>query len=416
MRRMAASAPSPPIATRRRHFLRYSLRGLLIFLTLACVGVWYWFRVPYEEEFKHPKNVVRLWRIGRKMVYVDHEVQRYRRVPFGKPIRDGLTELFAEDGFKIGEERWNEGHRHGRWTHWDTTGKVIREGEYSVGKKHGRWIEQCDESGNSEIRSGYNRDRLDGEWQFVDQGRVVRTIQYERGEVLTIDGVAIDDPLGRALRAGQIDEEHLAQMLTKPAEASFHNAPLKDVIEMVSEIYKENISLDRRVWLEGNVGADLPIRLKEKYLTSGAMLILVLDPHDLAATYRFGMIWVTTKENAKNWVDRTGLAEVLTSPPPEVLPGDRGKIAAAFQRPAQFDFVDTPVKDAVAFIAETYRVPMVCEVGDDHQSITSNVRGISLQNALGALCDQYDLRIRWRDGKTLVIEPQVGTERRRPRR
>src|SRR5262245_65395854 len=102
------------------------------------------------------------------------------------------------------------------------------------------------------------------------------------------------------------------------------------------------------------------------------MLVLLFEPHGLAATYRFGMIWITSKENAKNWVDRTGVAEVLTSPPPEASPGDLSKIAAAFQRPVQFDFVDTPAKSALDFIAETYRVPLVGEVGNDHQPVNSN--------------------------------------------
>jgi hypothetical protein len=48
--------------------------------------------------------------------------------------------------------------------------------------------------------------------------------------------------------------------------------------------------------------------------------------------------------------------------------------------------------------------------------LESYFRGLSLQNALGALCDQYGLRIRWKDGNTLVIEPQEGAENWRPRR
>jgi len=39
--------------------------------------------------------------------------------------------------------------------------------------------------------------------------------------------------------------------------------------------------------------------------------------------------------------------------------------------------------------------------------VTGSYNYISLQNALGAMCDQHGLRIRWKDGATLAIERQA---------
>jgi hypothetical protein len=168
--------------------------------------------------------------------------------------------------------------------------------------------------------------------------------------------------------------------------------------------------LDRHTLAGAGVQVDTAINFQQDQITTGAMLVLLFEPYDLAATYRFGVIWITTKDDAKSWVDRTGIAELLKSPPPEVRTSDREKIRAAFEQPAQFDFLDTPVHYAAKWLSETYRVPIVCDEGIKDMPLTSNLRGVTFQNALGALCEHYGLRVRWKDGNTLVIEPQEEAE------
>ncbi|HZL90653.1 MAG TPA: FecR domain-containing protein [Pirellulaceae bacterium] len=413
MRRMAASTPSPPTATRPRHFLRYSLRGLLIFLTLACVGVWYWYRVPYVEEVRYPEGP-KLWEEKSGYVALAKQEQRYRRVPMGEPIREGLTEWFDAQGRRLCEERWLEGRPHGVSLQLYTNGKVRERSEYSLGRRIGTW-EGFDEAGRLSVRMPFDNGDPHDTWEWFADGKRVRTITFDHTEVKQIDGRPIDDPLGRACRLGQIDNERIQEMLTALDNCDFRSTPLISVVRYVSEKFKVNIELDRSTLRDACIGLDLSITLREDRITAGAKLVLLFEPHDLAATYRFGMIWITTKEDAKNWVDRTGIASVLKSPPPEVLPADRSKIAAAFQGPAEFDFVDTPLQDVADFLSEIYRVPITCEADMKDIPLNSNVRGISLQNALGALCDQYGLRVRWKDTKALIIESQDGAEKWRRR-
>ena len=414
MRRMAASSPSPPTTTRPRHLLRYSLRRLLIFLTLACVGVWWWFRVPYKKEVLHPKGIP-IWKEKSGFSRLVKEEQRYRRVLRGEPIREGLTEWFDAEGHRLGEEHWREGNLHGPWVRWYSTGIVREKGEYDRGRKQGLW-EQFDEQGQIAVRMPFDQGAPDGQWERFEGGKLFRTIRFDHTEVTQIDGRPIDDPLGRACRLGQIENRFVREMLPVRGECDFRNNPLKDVVDYISENYKVNVVLNRRTLNDVGVQVDSPISLRESQVTTGAMLVLLFEPHGLAATYRFGMIWITTKEDAKSWVDRTGIAELLKSPPPKVLPGDRDKIRAAFEQRAEFDFLDTPLQDIAAFLSEFYRVPLHCDQGIKDMPLTSNLRGVSLQNALSAVCDQYGLCVRWKDGKTLLIESQEGTETWRPRR
>jgi hypothetical protein len=408
MRRMAASTPSPPKASRPRHFLRYSLRGLLIFLTLASVGVWYWYRVPYKKEVLHPKGLP-LWKEKSSFVRLAKEEQRYRRVLRGEPIREGLTEWFDSEGHRLGQEHWREGKLHGAWIRWYSTGIVQEKGEYDRGRKQGL-RERFDEEGQIAVRMPFDNGAPHGEWQWFNRGKSTGTVRFDHSEVTQIDGRQVDDPLGRACRLGQIDNERIKEMLTRIGWCDFHNTPLKDVVDFFSDQHKVNMVLDRHTLAGAGVQVDTAINFQQDQITTGAMLVLLFEPYDLAATYRFGVIWITTKDDAKSWVDRTGIAELLKSPPPEVRTSDREKIRAAFEQPAQFDFLDTPVHYAAKWLSETYRVPIVCDEGIKDMPLTSNLRGVTFQNALGALCEHYGLRVRWKDGNTLVIEPQEEAE------
>ena len=148
---MAADTPSLP-ATKPRRGWRYSLRALLIFFTLVCVGLWYWYRVPFTrviDQTKEPGGF--WWKETSGKVQLGRQVQRYRRVLSGKPIREGLTEIFDRDGRRIGEEHWREGSLHGPWTRWYTNGQFRSRGEYRLGLRHGIW-EHFDETGQPTLR------------------------------------------------------------------------------------------------------------------------------------------------------------------------------------------------------------------------------------------------------------------------
>jgi hypothetical protein len=141
-------------------------------------------------------------------------------------------------------------------------------------------------------------------------------------------------------------------------------------------------------------------------VTTGAVLLLICSPLDLVATHRFGMIWITTQEDAASWVDRTGTSNLLETPPAGASPLDQQKVRAALEKPAAFDFLDTPVVDITGYLTDSYGIQFVGDKSIQNLPLTSSLRGITLQNALGALCDQHDLRIRWTKGTTLVFERQ----------
>jgi hypothetical protein len=266
--------------------------------------------------------------------------------------------------------------------------------------------EQFDEEGQLTSRKTFVNGDPHGDWLWFQNGNANRAIRFDHGEVTQMDGQKVDDPLGRAYRLKQINDPHVLEALSKPARVDFMKTPLKDVAAYLSDVYRVNVSLASRPLHHANFSEDLPISATEDHATFGAMLYLLCDPHGLAATYRWGIIWITTKEDAQNWVDRTGVSGLLTTLPPDATPRDRDLLRAALETPAQFDFIDTPLGDVAQYLSDTYRVQI--DVAEEFRSVpvSNSLRGVALQNALGAMCDQHSLRLRWKEGRTLVFEPQ----------
>jgi hypothetical protein len=195
MRHMAALFPVQPY---RPAAAAVSLRALLIFFTLVCVAVWYWYRVPFVREISQHTGGY-YWKEASGRVEPGKEIQRYRRVLVGEPLREGRTELFDTKGNRIGEEYWREGALHGPWVRWYTTGRVRQTGEHSRGQKSGLW-EQFDETGRPAARISYEEGQPHGVAEVFVHGEPFHRLQYEHGVVTQVAGRPFNDPLGRAFQ------------------------------------------------------------------------------------------------------------------------------------------------------------------------------------------------------------------------
>jgi len=404
---MEASSSYPAVRWRPRLF-RYSLRALLITLTLTCVGLWYWYRVPFTKEIDHPRqDGVFHWMEQAGPVPLGREVQRFRRVLRGKPIREGRSEWYDTEGHLVIEENWREGSLHGPMIRRYTNGKVRESGQYYLGVMDGVW-ENYDEQGQLTLRSSYQRGLPHGEWQRFEEGKVACTILFEQGEATQINGKAANDLLGRALRLGQIDSQKVRDAVVRRSMLSFSkNARFKHYHLAIHADSDVPYFADPKCKPKAN--SPLPTTQVD-HITVGAMLVLLLEPLDLAPTYRFGTIWVTTREDAASWVDRTGTSKLLDALTGKNLDLEQEIAHAALAKPANLHFKQTLLGSCVAIMQADYGLPILCDESIKELPITGSYNYITLQNALGAMCDQHDLRVRWKDGATLVIERQAADE------
>jgi len=68
-------------------------------------------------------------------------------------------------------------------------------------------------------------------------------------------------------------------------------------------------------------------------------LALLLSPHGLDCDYRYGCLCVTTAEDAKDWHDPTGVADIQ--------PPKGSWLARAWNEPVEFQEIESPLADVI---------------------------------------------------------------------
>lgn len=413
----AASANRP----RLRFRWRYSLRSLVIFLTLACIGTWYWFRVPFEQSANRPMTELEISIVGTGLPVTDpfadpfgpppspplvQERQQFRRVLFGEPLRHGKTTSYYALGKQVlGEEHWQDGRLHGPWIRRHRNGAIAQRGGYHGGKKTGRW-EIFDSQGSLFGRMTFEGSVPHGDAVWILPDKTLRAIRYAYGEAVELDGLSNDDPLGEARRTGDITNPAVVEALDLWAVADFVDLPLRDVTEFYSELFRSNLQLDKRSLAEHAIPVDAPMSFgPSPPMPAGAALIMILEPYDLVMVYRFEQIWITHQNDARRWVDRTGVAKLVASPPADVPPARLEKVKDIFSKSAIMDFVDVPVTEALHQLADDYGVEIACcEPLLQQVLVNTQAHNVSLESALSTMCEELSAHIGWGSDHSLVMQ------------
>ena len=82
-------------------------------------------------------------------------------------------------------------------------------------------------------------------------------------------------------------------------------------------------------------------------------------------------------------------------------------LAAALAKEVSFDFVETPMQDVAAFLAEQFRLPVAVEdalKGGKGPTLTLRLIEMPLKDALVWICVVTDLSCAWRDGKLVFYQ------------
>jgi len=208
-------------------------------------------------------------------------------------------------------------------------------------------------------------------------------------------------------------DELAAAELQRDTEVDFVETPLVDVVEYLNDKHNIPIVLDGKQIAE----ADQPFTAWYRGIDLAPTLTLLLAPHGLAWDYRYGCLWITTSDDAKDWRDPTGVAEIK-------LPRDSALAHAwnervettgvAIQRaPFPPRAGAPPRKVSLEQLLVTYEErlgieirisPGVEEIITEFIPVASNEPGIAFRDILGQLLYFTGCRCKL-DGETLVIVP-----------
>jgi hypothetical protein len=292
---------------------------------------------------------------------------------------------------------YRDGVRSGAYTRYYDNGKTQETGEYLDRERVGIWrfFDSTGQESVCEFRYGKvfritsNLGGVQKQIDFDDTGNATRIL---------VNGVEAEDRLARLADEGRIDDPRIQVQIGKPTSLEFAQTPLKDAIDFLAGQHGIAMAVDPQ-----HVDQDLPItdHLHTYSLSTG--LTAMLAPHDLGCDYRYGCLWITSTEDAENWHDPTGVADI-------VPPAD-SQLAKSWSEPVALEIIDKPLvgvidKHLVAFLGIATELSQITPLkeGDPQHLVTINSNGMPFKHVLGQLL--YRTRCRAKlDGETLVILP-----------
>ena len=393
-------APKP----RRRFVPQFSLRALLVVVTVSAIGMAVWYHMPIEEEVEYPVTPQLLASLPQNDWMPKREVRTVRR-GFGKDrVQHGWTRVYDFAGRLYRETLWQESQQSGPTREWHK-GVLRHEGMYLNDRKDGVWKMYAGTPSQVTSIQSWKRGLPHGFWEIYDaKGVGSRKIECWEGAVKQIDGRAVGDPLMARARAGKIDDQRIQREIQYGAMLDFTNVAVKDVVVYLQEAHGIPIEVDVRSLERQRISITKPITENLDRIPLSIALVAMLEPVGVAADYRFGVIMICSAEDAKTWRDRTGVEKILPRPD--------SALARQWEEDVTIDCVEAALPAVIAQITNQTGIPFDLSplaLGDATQprrrtSITMNLNGPALKNALGILCEQCELHVR-QHGDTLVLEP-----------
>lgn len=388
---MNTASPAAPKARRRWPAPRFSLAAALVAMTLFAVGLWYWFRVPFE--------VVKVTK-GRSE-------SEWRLRTWGGTLLHGPRQVFR-DGKRVKLKNYQAGVAHGRWEWRTYSGELFLSAEYERGSLLA-------------IHPGPGCDKRLAEL-VVSEAIDNQTIRGELLKSTSVDftGTPLKDaitilqdthgvPIGLDLQALR-GEMELPPPRTEPQPSEI--VKLSDELQLRLPLDPD--APDELISVEligsGNVSRkpsrkikriDAPVTCDLK----GAPLIVafgtILQPHGLVCDYRYGCLWITTPQLAGN--DRTGVDKL-------VPPAD-SNLATVWDTPSSIDYIETPIAEALSIFSQQHNGSLQFDLSHlppgfaARQPVIVSLKGLPVKHCVGRLLNSVGCKARL-DGEMIVIELQ----------
>jgi hypothetical protein len=341
------SVPGQPPRRRFWFLPRFSLAAALVALTLASIGLWYWYRVPYEIVTETKNSTTSEWAL---------------RGWGGERILHGPRRTFER-------------------------GKLVRLESYREGVAHGPW-----------------------EWRSAS-GELFLRAEYDRGKVVAIEpGPDCDKRLAELIVNGGIDSPPILTALLQPSRVAFVNTPLMDVIAILQDQHSVPMILDLRdetpkLRDEFQRVIRTPITLENRDDPLIVAFGRILQGQDLVCDYRYGVLWITEKDRAG--LEPTGVSKLVPPRRSDLAAVWERATRVDFVETRTVNALPVLAQQAdrrVRFDV-TRMPPEFFEGRGPHGSVTLSLRGQPFKHVLGMVLDRAQCRARL-DGEIIVIEPQ----------
>jgi hypothetical protein len=229
-------------------------------------------------------------------------------------------------------------------------------------------------------------EQLDLEWRIRDNSLVIMSrSEAERQRAGTLGPEVVEVDAGWRKR--------ILSELRRPATIDFTESTLREVLDALGKLTRENIVLDLPALQEEGISPDTPVNIRVSGISMRSILSLILESIDLTWLVRHEVVYLTGQARVAK--------ERITDAGPVLLPADPAKtrsLLAKLRRPITVDFRRAPLGDVADFFARQtgenilWDVPALNEPGPSPDTpITFKASGVPVGRALRLLLKQADL-------------------------
>lgn len=399
---MATSSLAP-----RRRRLQFSLRLLLLALTAFAIGFPVWYRWPYDKtELIYPNGVVTIagnqrWGPDKSQPPAGRVVRTWQR-PWGSLRLHHVRTEFEQFEMQLKVVQHHiDGNTSNHGPHLVMEkGKVKCTGQFDRTLRTGTWVHY---SHGAKFTARWSQGLLDGLYEIEREDGRKSQVLFAKGRVISQDGRPVTNVLLDRLVALPIDSDLMAEQLrgVMPVDIELIETPLKDAASYLRELIGFPIYLDTRH--VHNV--DLPVSAQFIGIDRCSGLTLMLAPHGLACDYRYGVLWITTADDVKDWHDPIGIADI------QPLPGSL--LAASWNAvvPLGVEAVDQPLEAVIQSLAQRLAVETEIDTSriaatpntSPAFTVTANLKELPLRHMLGILLYKANCSCRLEAGKLEIL-------------
>jgi hypothetical protein len=376
---------------RRRWFSpRFSLKMLMLGVTVAAIGSAVWWRWPVTQvtEKKQGSSVTR-------------EIFTYHRGLRGNLIKHGVHRI-TRDGKVELEEFYREGLLHGPQHRNTAMGSFT--GEWFLGEKDGTWkYEPADylppeQRRRAEERWNRGKREVIKRWDHTE--KLLYGLEFRNGRLIGAENCLSASLLVQRIAEGTLDDQKpvgksrwrgskggtITDVLFMDVDLEYAETPLGEVIEDLQERFNiplasrwkpRTIALKQRpepgkkpspkVEEMPSVVKDIrhaPVTANEKQEMLLVGFDIILKRLDLALDYRHGVLCVVDAEGATDWKDTTGVMDL--HPAADTL------LSKQLDAPAKVTYLE-PLRDVLRNLAATQEISVKTGSAGDVDAVLAGI-------------------------------------------
>ncbi len=388
---------------------QFSLRALLLAFTGVAIGFPVWYQWPIQEtKLKYPRVYKK---VGANFI----EVEDNTAPPETRTVTTWRRRL-GKGWVKHGRQTWSHetpdnGRRQVVVRNYESDklqgpfsrsydGVPQQTGQFERGSREGTWVTVDSHTGQ---RSSvpWHRDQIHGQAEIRGPDGEVTRMQFDRGMITHLNDQPVSSPLLGRIRRGEIESSDMLAALQSEASTIIVALPLSEWIGMMDDAHYVPIALGPKV-----ADTSVPISGRVPGINLQAALVVLMQRHGLDCDYRYGCLWITSAEDAREWEDPTGVTDIQ--------PRLGTSLATAWNEPVKTWRFDKPLAESAAGLCEPLAVDIdttqVAPTPDNPARfpvrIYLNINGnyLPLRHLLGILLYKTGCRCKL-DGSRLVILP-----------